>query len=110
MLTKYLGAVPNIKLVLVEIDDRIMDQLKEKFDPITSNIIHADILELDLGKVFDGQPFSIIGNFPFVAESDVDAPIERKASDVVSRAAAYPGRKNSNLDQRQWTNVTNGTR
>jgi len=64
VLTQFL--IPQIKnLKLVEIDTESVAYLNQKYPDKKKDILREDFLKMDLSKIFDGQAFSIIGNFPY---------------------------------------------
>ncbi len=64
-LTKHLIPAWGEKLWLVEIDDESIPYLKTNYPHLTERIIHADFLKLDIDTLFNGEKFSIVGNFPY---------------------------------------------
>jgi 16S rRNA (adenine1518-N6/adenine1519-N6)-dimethyltransferase len=70
MLTKYL-LEKDYALKCVEADTDMVDYLSVHYPVLHGKIISADFLKLDLGTVFDGQPFCIIGNFPYNISSQI---------------------------------------
>ena len=80
MLTKYL-LEKDFDLKCVEADSDMVDFLNANFPALHGKIIAEDFLKLDLGSVFltgaaptgasDGQPFCIIGNFPYNISSQI---------------------------------------
>ncbi len=75
MLTKYL-LEKDFELKCVEADSDMVDFLNANFPALKGKIIAEDFLKLDLGSVFpdgagDGQPFYIIGNFPYNISSQI---------------------------------------
>jgi len=64
-LTKHLINNIGSNLWLVEIDEESIQYLNANYPVLKDKIIHADFLRLDLEKQFNGEPFSIIGNFPY---------------------------------------------
>jgi 16S rRNA (adenine1518-N6/adenine1519-N6)-dimethyltransferase len=64
VLTQFL--IPQIKnLKLVEIDTESVAYLNQKYPDKQKDILREDFLKMDLSKIFDGQAFAIIGNFPY---------------------------------------------
>lgn len=58
-------------LKVIEIDEESVDYLKNNFQKLNDNqIIHADFLQTDLNSFF-GQPFGIVGNFPYNISSAI---------------------------------------
>jgi len=64
MLTKYL-LEKKATTYVVEIDTESVEYLKSNFLNLASRIIEEDFLKYDLNEVFKGEPFAIIGNFPY---------------------------------------------
>lgn len=103
VLTKYLIALPNIKLKVAEIDWDSVTYLKTNYPSLTDNIIEKDFLQLDLAALFDG-PVAIIGNYPYNISSQilfkalenkqqVDCCIGMFQKEVAERIAAPKGSK-----------------
>ena len=64
VLTQFL--IPQIKkLKLVEIDTESVAYLNQKYPDKQKDILREDFLKMNLSKIFDGQAFAIIGNFPY---------------------------------------------
>ncbi len=61
----------EINLKLVEADKDMVNYLAKKFPEMGENIIYLDFLKANLEKVFDGEPMSIIGNFPYNISSQI---------------------------------------
>ena len=70
VLTKFL-LKKKYNLMLVEIDSESVSFLINNLDIEESKIIENDFLKLDLPKVFGGNNFSIIGNFPYNISSQI---------------------------------------
>lgn len=70
MLTKYL-LEKDFSLKCVEADTDMVDYLDANYPALHDKIIFKDFLKLDLSTVFDGQPFCIIGNFPYNISSQI---------------------------------------
>jgi 16S rRNA (adenine1518-N6/adenine1519-N6)-dimethyltransferase len=64
VLTKYLLEKDVITHV-IEIDPESVEYLKANYLSLASRIIEKDFLKYDLNLVFKGQPFAVIGNFPY---------------------------------------------
>ncbi|MBK8703574.1 MAG: ribosomal RNA small subunit methyltransferase A [Saprospiraceae bacterium] len=62
MLTKYLTALPY-DLLAVEADRDMVAYLQQHYPAVT--VLSADFLQLDITNCFQGEPFAIIGNFPY---------------------------------------------
>ncbi|MCC6727422.1 MAG: 16S rRNA (adenine(1518)-N(6)/adenine(1519)-N(6))-dimethyltransferase RsmA [Saprospiraceae bacterium] len=75
MLTKYL-LEKDFSLKCVEADSDMVDYLNANYPALHGKIISEDFLKLDLESVFangvgEGQPFYIIGNFPYNISSQI---------------------------------------
>lgn len=105
VLTKYLAERVR-KLIAVEIDHRVVGELRSRFASPKVTILHQDFLELDLQAICNraGQPVRLVGNIPY----HLTSPILIKAFDeyralrdctfmvqreVAQRLAAKPGTK-----------------
>lgn len=64
VLTKYL-LEKDINTYVIEIDSESVEYLKANYLSLASRIIEEDFLKYDLNLIFKGQPFAIIGNFPY---------------------------------------------
>ncbi|MBK43126.1 MAG: 16S rRNA (adenine(1518)-N(6)/adenine(1519)-N(6))-dimethyltransferase [Flavobacteriaceae bacterium] len=63
-LTTHLANIPA-KIKLLEIDTDSVVFLEKNFSEFSKHIIHADVLKYDISKIFNGEPFAVIGNFPY---------------------------------------------
>ena len=70
VLTQYLMQKGR-PLKVVEIDRESVAYLHEHFPQLEGNILSDDFLRMDLSKVFDGQPFLLIGNYPYDISSQI---------------------------------------
>ena len=75
-LTKILAKHPSINFKAVELDQSMTSYLNNYID-IEENLILKDFLKLDLTKIFDGESFSVIGNFPYNISSQILFKIEQ---------------------------------
>lgn len=64
VLTKYL-LKKNITTHVIEIDTESVAYLQANYLNLASRIIEEDFLKHDLNDIFKGEPFAIIGNFPY---------------------------------------------
>ena len=71
VLTQYLLQRSDIRLRAVEIDEESVDYLREHFPGFTPSLYQEDFLALNLTKIYGGQPFCIIGNFPYNISSQI---------------------------------------
>lgn len=70
VLTQFL--IPQSQnLKLVEIDTESVAYLNKKYPERQKNILQEDFLKMNLSKVFEGQDFAIIGNFPYNISSQI---------------------------------------
>jgi len=70
MLTKYL-IDRGFDLKVVELDRDMIPILHRTFEQLEERIIEVDFLKLDLQNVFGGQPFMLIGNYPYNISSQI---------------------------------------
>jgi 16S rRNA (adenine1518-N6/adenine1519-N6)-dimethyltransferase len=80
MLTQYL-LKNDYELVAVEADKDMVAVLEKKFpfsfshkqgdETVKNRILFEDFMKTDLTKVFNNQPFSLIGNFPYNISSQI---------------------------------------
>lgn len=70
MLTRYL-LEPGQPLKVVEADPDMVSWLETHFPELAPHIIAADFLEVPLDRVFEGQAFSLVGNFPYNISSRI---------------------------------------
>lgn len=70
MLTKYLlDKYPLLKVVEADVD--MVNYLNKYYPQLEGRILSGDFLKVDLAEVFDGQSFSLIGNFPYNISSQI---------------------------------------
>jgi len=70
VLTQFLvKQVKNLKLA--EIDIESVAYLNWKYPEMQKYILNEDFIKMDLSKTFEGQPFGIIGNFPYNISSQI---------------------------------------
>lgn len=104
MLTKYLLALPDHDLKVVEADEDMVAYLETHYSDLENKIIFEDFLKVDLATVFDGQEFGLIGNFPYNISSQIlIKALDNKEyvteivgmfqKEVAQRIAAEPGNK-----------------
>ena len=70
VLTQYL-VTKQRPVKAVEIDRESVVYLLEHFPKLADNIIGDDFLRMDLGQVFDGNPFVLTGNYPYDISSQI---------------------------------------
>ncbi|MDN3665141.1 16S rRNA (adenine(1518)-N(6)/adenine(1519)-N(6))-dimethyltransferase RsmA [Algibacter miyuki] len=64
VLTKYILKKP-VTTYVVEIDTESVEYLQANYLNLAPRIIEEDFLKFDLNTVLNGEPFAIIGNFPY---------------------------------------------
>jgi 16S rRNA (adenine1518-N6/adenine1519-N6)-dimethyltransferase len=70
VLTKYLAA-QDTNLKVVEADKDMVQYLTSNKILDDNQIIFLDFLKLNMQKVFDGEPFLMIGNYPYNISSQI---------------------------------------
>ena len=67
------------RLVVVEVDERMVELLRRRFAAANSNleIVHQDFLEFDLSALGGNGAFKVVGNLPY----NLTSPILRKLSE-----------------------------
>ena len=75
-LTKYLLREKKINFRAVEADWSMADHL-ESFYAMGDKLIQKDFLKLNFNEVFDGESFSVIGNFPYNISSQILFKVEK---------------------------------
>lgn len=58
-------------LTVVELDTESVDYLQRNFPALHGHIVEADFLTLDLSRLSGGQPFCVIGNYPYNISSQI---------------------------------------
>ncbi|MBC6994584.1 16S rRNA (adenine(1518)-N(6)/adenine(1519)-N(6))-dimethyltransferase RsmA [Neolewinella lacunae] len=72
MLTKHLlERSEDFTLTVSEADQDMVAYLEEHYPEISDRIVPGDFLQLDLRRCFDGQPFGLIGNYPYNISSQI---------------------------------------
>ncbi|HQW12597.1 MAG TPA: 16S rRNA (adenine(1518)-N(6)/adenine(1519)-N(6))-dimethyltransferase RsmA [Saprospiraceae bacterium] len=70
IMTQYLSRkYSNYKCC--ELEDDMISYLQKHFPELQGKIIQSDILRLPFDKVFDGEQFILIGNFPYNISSQI---------------------------------------
>ena len=91
-------------LRVVEIDTESVDYLRTHFPALDGRIIEGDFLRLPLDELFGGEPFALIGNYPYNISSQIffhmldyrgQVPFcsDMLQEEVAERLAAAPGTK-----------------
>ncbi len=71
MLTQYLLDRDEFELFAVEADRDMVLFLLKHFPQLKDHLIQGDFLQLPLEQVFPGEPFGLIGNFPYNISSQI---------------------------------------
>ncbi|MDR0941381.1 MAG: 16S rRNA (adenine(1518)-N(6)/adenine(1519)-N(6))-dimethyltransferase RsmA [Bacteroidales bacterium] len=70
VLTKHLQAL-DLNLKVVEVDKESVNYLLDNHIVEPQNCIEGDFLRLPLAPIFGGEPFCVIGNFPYNISSQI---------------------------------------
>lgn len=70
VLTKYLLQKP-VETFVVEIDIESVAYLEKHYPQLHQHIIAEDFLKYNIKKIFNEEPFAIIGNFPYNISSQI---------------------------------------
>ncbi|GAA4280037.1 16S rRNA (adenine(1518)-N(6)/adenine(1519)-N(6))-dimethyltransferase RsmA [Gaetbulibacter aestuarii] len=95
VLTKYLLEKDTTTHV-IEIDTESVDYLKAHYLKLAPRIIEKDFLKFDLNSVFKGEPFAIIGNFPY----NISSQIVFKALELRDQVPEFAGMFQKEVAQR----------
>lgn len=72
MLTKHLlEREADFTLTVSEADKDMVAYLEEHYPQLQERIVAGDFLKADLRKLFDNQPFGLIGNYPYNISSQI---------------------------------------
>ncbi len=71
MLTQYLLDRDEFELFAVEADRDMVLYLHKHFPQLKDHLLQGDFLQLPLEQVFPGEPFGLIGNFPYNISSQI---------------------------------------
>ncbi len=71
VLTQYLSKIPNINLKVVEVDPDMVEVLTQEQIVKSEQIVEADILQTDIRKIFGGDQYLLVGNFPYNISSQI---------------------------------------
>lgn len=104
VLTQFLLHDSNVDLQVIELDSESVDYLKENFPALEGRIIFDDFLKYDLSKLFNGESFVLIGNYPYNISSQIFfKALDNKEripfisgmlqKEVAERLASKPGKK-----------------
>ncbi len=104
VLTQFLLPITKYETSVVELDRESVAYLSQKYPELAPRIHGEDFLKMDLKKLFDGQKFGIVGNFPYNISSQIlFKALENKdivpeivgmfQKEVAVRIASKPGNK-----------------
>lgn len=72
MLTKYLlGRKDDFDLKVSEADRDMIAYLSEHYPTLNGDIEEGDFLRLRMREIFDGEPFALVGNYPYNISSQI---------------------------------------
>lgn len=86
VLTKYLLQKPY-ETYVIEIDTESVEYLNNHYPKLHGKIISQDFLKYNINEVFNGEPFAIIGNFPY----NISSQIVFKALDLRHQIPEFAG-------------------
>jgi 16S rRNA (adenine1518-N6/adenine1519-N6)-dimethyltransferase len=71
MLTQFLLKRNQFDTHVIELDSESVIYLKENYPSLEGKIHYGDFLEFPLDKIFEAQPFHVVGNFPYNISSQI---------------------------------------
>jgi 16S rRNA (adenine1518-N6/adenine1519-N6)-dimethyltransferase len=95
VLTKYLLEKPTETFV-IEIDTESVEYLGQNYPKLEGKIISKDFLKYNLNEIFKGEPFAIIGNFPY----NISTQIVFKTLEMRSQVPEFAGMFQKEVAQR----------
>lgn len=69
MLTQFIQEIPDVRLEVVEIDKESVEYLNGHYPNL--KVHNSDFLKMDLSTMYNGEPFAVIGNFPYNISSQI---------------------------------------
>ena len=104
VLTKHLLKNEKLNLHVIEIDTESVEYLKSNFPELEDKIILGDFLHFPIETLFNNEPYSIIGNFPYNISSQILFKVLENRTlipevvgmfqkEVAERIASKPGKK-----------------
>ncbi len=76
-LTKYITNYEDVKFKAVEADKNMSSYLLSNGIISGTQLINKDFLKMSLDRIFEGEQFSVIGNFPYNISSQILFRIEK---------------------------------
>lgn len=70
-ITQYFLDIENIDLHVMEIDRDSVAYLQDAYPVLNGKIHSEDFLKTDLTQFFKGEPFAVVGNFPYNISSQI---------------------------------------
>lgn len=70
-LTDFLLKREGLNVKVMEIDRDSVAYLEENKPKLKDKIYSADFLKTDITQLFDGEPFAVVGNFPYNISSQI---------------------------------------
>ncbi|MDG1347327.1 MAG: rRNA adenine N-6-methyltransferase family protein, partial [Crocinitomicaceae bacterium] len=70
-LTDFLLKREGLNVKVMEIDRDSVAYLEEHKPKLKDKIYSADFLKTDITQLFDGEPFAVVGNFPYNISSRI---------------------------------------
>ena len=95
VLTKYLLEKPTDTFV-IEIDTESVEYLGNNYPKLEGKIISKDFLKYNLNEIFKGEPFAIIGNFPY----NISTQIVFKTLEMRNQVPEFAGMFQKEVAQR----------
>lgn len=72
VLSQYLFQRPELRMRLIEVDEESVDYLKTNYPGKADTVLFGDFLKLEADTFFGpGEPFAVIGNFPYNISSQI---------------------------------------
>ncbi len=70
-LTEFLLERGDLKVKVMEIDAESVEYLEANKPELHGHIFSSDFLKTDITQLFDGEPFGVVGNFPYNISSQI---------------------------------------
>lgn len=95
VLTQFL-LKKDVETWVVELDGESVTWLQAHYPKLSDRILHTDFLRHDFGKHFNGEPYAVIGNFPY----NISSQIVFKVLDNRERVPEFAGMFQKEVAQR----------